>query len=220
MDRSVVRSHRGGTVRPRGGPDGAKAGVGLPAPKAREPLGRLSREGLRPRGPKPLPAKGRSPVPRHPTGIPLPGRALRQIPVTHVRETDPRRSRCVQVRHAGRPRVAPSLASMTPTRRMHMRTRRIPLAIAGATLALALVATACGGGDKGGSSLTGEIKVSGSSTVQPITSLLAEEFHGDNPDVQITVDGPGTTDGFVLFCKGQTDISDASRSIKDEEIQA
>jgi len=103
---------------------------------------------------------------------------------------------------------------------MHMRTRRIPLAIAGATLALALVATACGGGDKGGSSLTGEIKVSGSSTVQPITSLLAEEFHGDNPDVQITVDGPGTTDGFVLFCKGQTDISDASRSIKDEEIQA
>jgi phosphate transport system substrate-binding protein len=62
--------------------------------------------------------------------------------------------------------------------------------------------------------------VSGSSTVQPITSLLAEQFSGDNPDVSVSVDGPGTGDGFELFCNGETDISDASRPIKDEEATA
>jgi phosphate transport system substrate-binding protein len=110
-----------------------------------------------------------------------------------------------------------------------MRTRRISLAFAGATLALALVAAACsdngggtttGGGTTGGGATTGSVKISGSSTVLPITQLLAQEFSQKNPDVQMSVDGPGTTDGFVLFCKGQTDINDASRQIKDEEIQA
>ena len=38
-----------------------------------------------------------------------------------------------------------------------------------------------------------------------------------NPDVQVSVDGPGTGDGFVLFCNGETDISDASRPIEDDE---
>ncbi|HEX9375412.1 MAG TPA: substrate-binding domain-containing protein [Actinomycetota bacterium] len=98
-----------------------------------------------------------------------------------------------------------------------------------AVLALIVVMTACGGGDNGGSggtppsgggAVTGSVKISGSSTVLPISELVAEEFNADNPDVQISVDGPGTTDGFVLFCKGQTDVSDASRQIKDEEIQA
>src|SRR4029079_1049323 len=41
-----------------------------------------------------------------------------------------------------------------------------------------------------------------------------------SPDVQISVDGPGTGDGFVLFCQGQTDISDASRQIEPEEAKA
>jgi phosphate transport system substrate-binding protein len=62
--------------------------------------------------------------------------------------------------------------------------------------------------------------VSGSSTVQPITSLVAETFQQDNPGVAVSVDGPGTGDGFVLFCKGQTDISDASRPIEPEEQKA
>jgi phosphate transport system substrate-binding protein len=100
--------------------------------------------------------------------------------------------------------------------------------LGGALVSLALVAAACGGngtgsGDatgSGGANVTGSVKVSGSSTVLPISQLVAEEFSGNNPDVQISVDGPGTTDGFVLFCKGQTDINDASRQIKDEEIQA
>jgi phosphate transport system substrate-binding protein len=65
--------------------------------------------------------------------------------------------------------------------------------------------------------LTGEISISGSSTVQPISQGVAEAFNETQPDVAITVDGPGTGDGFKLFCAGETDISDASRKIKDEE---
>lgn len=65
--------------------------------------------------------------------------------------------------------------------------------------------------------LAGEVTISGSSTVQPISQAIAEAFNTTQPDVAITVDGPGTGDGFKLFCKGETDISDASRKIKDEE---
>jgi phosphate transport system substrate-binding protein len=90
---------------------------------------------------------------------------------------------------------------------------------------LALIATACGsngGSGNGGTgdSLTGSILVSGSSTVQPITDLVAELFIEQAPDVQISVDGPGTSDGFVLFCDGETDVQDASRAISEEEIAA
>ena len=62
--------------------------------------------------------------------------------------------------------------------------------------------------------------MSGSSTVQPITQAVAEEFNALAPNVATTVDGPGTGDGFELFCGGQTDISDASRPISEEEIAA
>ena len=68
--------------------------------------------------------------------------------------------------------------------------------------------------------LSGSITVSGSSTVLPISNLVAELFSEQNPDVQVSVDGPGTGDGFVLFCKGETDISDASRPIEDDEKTA
>jgi phosphate transport system substrate-binding protein len=98
---------------------------------------------------------------------------------------------------------------------------------------LALVAAACSddnGGETGSTggasgstaqSLSGTITISGSSTVQPITSLVAELFNEDvSSDVSITVDGPGTGDGFVLFCDGETDIQDASRTIEDEEKTA
>lgn len=106
--------------------------------------------------------------------------------------------------------------------------RRKPWAIVALLASLSIVAAACGGGstdggtDTGGGEttapgLTGSIVVSGSSTVQPITSLVAELFAAENPDVSVSVDGPGTGDGFALFCNGETDISDASRPIKDEE---
>jgi phosphate transport system substrate-binding protein len=94
--------------------------------------------------------------------------------------------------------------------------------------ALTLVAAACGdddgtdggGGATGPGNLEGSIVVSGSSTVEPISSLVAEIFNETNPDVAITVDGPGTGDGFELFCNGETDISDASRPIEQEEADA
>ncbi len=68
--------------------------------------------------------------------------------------------------------------------------------------------------------LSGSLNISGSSTVEPITSLVAEKFQGANPGVTVAVDGPGTSDGFELFCNGETDISDASRPIDEEEIAA
>jgi phosphate transport system substrate-binding protein len=64
--------------------------------------------------------------------------------------------------------------------------------------------------------LTGSITISGSSTVQPISTAIQELFNAANPGVAITVDGPGTGDGFTLFCNGETDISDASRAIEPE----
>jgi phosphate transport system substrate-binding protein len=104
-----------------------------------------------------------------------------------------------------------------------MRKVRLWLRVLAVSSALGLVAVACGGGDDGGSTggsgLTGSIDISGSSTVEPISSLVAELFNEDNPDVAVTVNGPGTGDGFALFCQGETDISDASRPIEDEEAQ-
>jgi phosphate transport system substrate-binding protein len=108
-----------------------------------------------------------------------------------------------------------------------MRTSRKRLAVVAGILSLTLLAAACGGDDtnagNGGSNaarLTGNITASGSSTVQPITSLVAELFAEQNPDVDVSVDGPGTSDGFVLFCDGETDLQDASRAIEPEEIKA
>lgn len=95
-----------------------------------------------------------------------------------------------------------------------------PLRLVLLGLACVLVAAACGGGDgaSAGEEFSGEILVSGSSTVEPISSLNAEKFLSENPAVSIAVDGPGTSDGFELFCSGETDISDASRPIDEEEV--
>jgi phosphate transport system substrate-binding protein len=49
---------------------------------------------------------------------------------------------------------------------------------------------------------------------------VAEDFHAANPNVDYEVDGPGTGDGFARFCNGETDISDASRAIDEEEVAA
>jgi ABC-type phosphate transport system substrate-binding protein len=68
--------------------------------------------------------------------------------------------------------------------------------------------------------VSGEVVVSGSSTVEPISSRIAEAFIGANPDAGVSVDGPGTGDGFELFCNGETDISDASRPIEEDEVAA
>lgn len=64
------------------------------------------------------------------------------------------------------------------------------------------------------------INIDGSSTVYPITKLMASEFNGSrNNKVQIKVGISGTTGGFRKFCEGKTDISDASRPILKEEMK-
>jgi phosphate transport system substrate-binding protein len=101
-----------------------------------------------------------------------------------------------------------------------MQKQRVRYVFVAGLVAASLAAAACGKSDAtsgGGSNLSGKVVVSGSSTVQPISSLVAEQFSKKNSGVTVTVDGPGTGDGFALFCKGETDISDASRPIKDEE---
>lgn len=92
--------------------------------------------------------------------------------------------------------------------------------------ALSFIAAACGGStdetstsdDAETSDASGEIFISGSSTVEPISILVAELYEEVAPDVRVDVTGPGTGDGFQQFCNGETDISDASRQIKEEEI--
>src|SRR5215211_7527542 len=74
-----------------------------------------------------------------------------------------------------------------------------------------------GGGGGGGGNLSGTIKIDGSSTVGPFAQAAAEQFKGENPKVNISVGTSGTGGGFEKFCKGETDISDASRPIKPDE---
>ena len=66
--------------------------------------------------------------------------------------------------------------------------------------------------------LSGSITMDGSSTVFPIAEALAEEFGGQAGGVDVTVDTSGTGGGFKRFCAGETDFSNASRPIKDEEV--
>jgi phosphate transport system substrate-binding protein len=87
---------------------------------------------------------------------------------------------------------------------------------------LAFSVAACGdddddGGD-GASGLSGTINIDGSSTVFPFTQRAAELFNEENPDVKINVGQSGTGGGFEKFCAGETDLSDASRPIEEEEI--
>ena len=95
----------------------------------------------------------------------------------------------------------------------------------GLTLAIALVATACGGDDDAGggteeASLSGAIVIDGSSTVAPVTEAIAEEFNKEQSGVNVTVGTSGTGGGFTKFCAGETDVQDASRAIDDEEKAA
>ncbi|HVL80977.1 MAG TPA: PstS family phosphate ABC transporter substrate-binding protein [Actinomycetota bacterium] len=89
-----------------------------------------------------------------------------------------------------------------------------------ALITLALTAAACGGqnaAQQGDGSLSGTVLVDGSSTVFPVTEAVAEEFQRENRGVQVTVGVSGTGGGFKKFCAGETDISNASRPIKDAE---
>jgi phosphate transport system substrate-binding protein len=96
---------------------------------------------------------------------------------------------------------------------------------------LALLAAGCGRDDSndtsgtttsagGDSDLSGRIEADGSSTVGPYTTAAAERFQKENGGVQVTVGVSGTGGGFERFCRGETDLSNASRPIKDEEAAA
>uniref|UniRef100_A0A7V4AMV7 Phosphate-binding protein n=2 Tax=Thermus tengchongensis TaxID=1214928 RepID=A0A7V4AMV7_9DEIN len=65
-----------------------------------------------------------------------------------------------------------------------------------------------------------QIRADGSSTVYPITQAVAEEFVTRNPQVRISVAFSGTGAGFSKFCRGETDISNASRPIRKSEMEA
>jgi len=65
--------------------------------------------------------------------------------------------------------------------------------------------------------LGGDIKIDGSSTVYPITEAIAEEFRAVQPNVKVTVGVSGTGGGFKKFSRGETDVTNASRAIKESE---
>ncbi|MFO7691314.1 MAG: PstS family phosphate ABC transporter substrate-binding protein [Cryobacterium sp.] len=97
--------------------------------------------------------------------------------------------------------------------------------ISASVLAAALLLTACGGQTATTSSdpdagLSGSVSIDGSSTVAPLSEAAADLFRDIEPDVNVTVATSGTGGGFKSFCAGETDISDASREIKDEEAAA
>jgi phosphate transport system substrate-binding protein len=100
-------------------------------------------------------------------------------------------------------------------------------AIASCTAVLAITLAACGGGDagadsgsEGDSGASGTVAVDGSSTVEPMSKAASELLSEENPDVRVTVGAAGTGGGFEVFCQGQTDISDASRPIEEDEVAA
>ena len=90
-------------------------------------------------------------------------------------------------------------------------------------LSITALAACGGGGDSSGepsSDLTGQILIDGSSTVAPLMTLFAEDFQAENSGVRVTVGTSGTGGGFEKFCAGETDITNASRPIKESEVEA
>ena len=110
---------------------------------------------------------------------------------------------------------------------------RTTLLLGTAIAASALLLAACGDDDEDGGtttgpttpggfdygSLGGEIRIDGSSTVFPISEAMAEEF-SKVADTRVNVAFSGTGGGFEKFCRGEIEISDASRPIKQEERDA
>jgi len=115
-----------------------------------------------------------------------------------------------------------NLLNVTPIRR----------ALVPGVAALALLLTACGSddGDNGSdggngasgdfsldTSVEGSVAIDGSSTVYPMTTAAQELMTADGSPIEVSVGESGTGGGFEVFCTGDTDISDASRPIKDDE---
>ena len=95
-------------------------------------------------------------------------------------------------------------------------TARAVLTLLGCIATLTLVAVGCGGDDDSSSSGGGLITADGSSTVGPFTTKAAEDWKASGGG-DVTVGISGTGGGFERFCAGETDISNASRAIEDDE---
>jgi phosphate transport system substrate-binding protein len=94
---------------------------------------------------------------------------------------------------------------------------------------LSLAVARCGGSASGATagnalpdpaSLSGALTVDGSRTVLPVSTALAEAFRKQYPHVRVTVSGSDTGPGFERLCRGEIEISDASRPINAAELQA
>ncbi|MDJ0703073.1 MAG: PstS family phosphate ABC transporter substrate-binding protein [Leptolyngbyaceae cyanobacterium MO_188.B28] len=106
---------------------------------------------------------------------------------------------------------------------MAFKIRSIRFAYSVSMAALLASLTACASGTpkdaaSSDSGLSGNILVDGSSTVFPISEAMGEEFNIANPDVELAIGVSGSGGGFKKFCAGETDVSNASRQIKDSEI--
>lgn len=100
-----------------------------------------------------------------------------------------------------------------------MRAHKRRRGVAGLFLSLSLVATACDDPRTTGEGPTGTVPIAGSSTVYPITALVAEDYAASSPGANAVVESTGTGGGFSdNFCLGATAINNASRTIKEEEI--
>ena len=100
-----------------------------------------------------------------------------------------------------------------------MKRRTITTAAAApAAVLLSLGLAACGGNSEASTDgVSGEVVSDGSSTVEPLTSAAGELFLEEAPDVDVSVGTSGTGGGFEKFCAGDTDLSNASRPIKDDD---
>jgi phosphate transport system substrate-binding protein len=112
---------------------------------------------------------------------------------------------------------------------MNTQPRTLTLFLLTLVAAMTLVAAGCGRDDAGEeagesattaeqSDLSGRVEADGSSTVGPFTTAAAEGFQRGNSGVQVTVGVSGTGGGFERFCRGETDLSNASRPIDEEEV--
>ncbi|MFN3365620.1 MAG: PstS family phosphate ABC transporter substrate-binding protein [Exiguobacterium mexicanum] len=94
-------------------------------------------------------------------------------------------------------------------------------ALVASITSVAIIGAACGNNEEGGAAdgegLSGKVVMDGSSTVFPIMEAVAEEYSAEQPDVEVTVGVSGTGGGFKRFVTGETDFSNASRQIKEEE---
>jgi phosphate transport system substrate-binding protein len=111
-----------------------------------------------------------------------------------------------------------------PPREVPDRRRRLEPIMRSTTTRLGAVALASGvlvtalAGSALAQDAEGNVIVSGSSTVEPISLAVSEEFNILNPNWTYSVEGPGTTAGFEQFCNGEIDVADASRTIREEEL--